>query len=309
MQDAYDPILDWSTEGRAALLAERGQEICLLLDYAFTEFLDREDARLSQYFGKASDPVAKAVEWSANAFATRNIDPAKLHPESRSFRLFTEVEFWLAQKVGTRAYQTIRNRRPPPVDDTPAEPPRRASDRHLERLAAGCRQLVRRTTPQLLTWWLVGTQRFRRACFEWEEDTLDTPDGLSPKQRSFATADALWRFLCLHLELLEDVPATNSSLFSPAPPTFPYRPKDAEIARTMELRVKQFRERRRAEIRELVRRCLSVAERPLKKSDEIDRSLDTSLARESLLNSLFHHYSLDDPDAASRVKALPRGLA
>ena len=57
-----------------------------------------------------ADPVEEAADSCIARFSEGNMDPLKLHSGSRSWRLFTEVRFWLAQRVGARALPAVMKR-------------------------------------------------------------------------------------------------------------------------------------------------------------------------------------------------------
>jgi hypothetical protein len=104
----YESIEDFGVEARTRLVDTRGDEIRLLLDSAFSDFVDAEpDVSLAAFGFHGDDPIVDAVRWAMDRFASADLDVSRIHPGSRSFRIFTEVRFWLAQKAG-HFHQTTR---------------------------------------------------------------------------------------------------------------------------------------------------------------------------------------------------------
>ncbi|AKJ07773.1 hypothetical protein ATI61_107222 [Archangium gephyra] len=244
----YEPISDWSPAGRSALVARRGAELRLLLDTAFTEFCDQQDLAAFGFHG--DDPIAEAVEWCITGFVERDLDPLKLHAGSRSFRLFTEVAFWLSQKVGARALERLlRVRRDPanPEDLPGAEdvwdPPEAPASLRLkdlqERLARTLRELRHRTCADLVGYWLRGTQRLRARLFGWNEEAQVQHPATSKTRTSAHVHDARFRFQCLHQGLLQDaethpeLAATREMLFRPCANEVPYRRPARQVAQAL----------------------------------------------------------------------------
>jgi hypothetical protein len=243
-EDVYEPILDFDVGARRRLVEARRDEILLLLDRAFSDFVDAEpDVSLAAFGFRGDDPVAEVVAWAVERFASASLDPAQLHPRSRSFRLFTEVRFWLAQKVGRQAYDHIINAgrrsetsRAAPADDEVAG----ATTAALEFGAALAGEMPAfrdRTCADLVGFWLVGTKRLRRDWFGWREagDVSEEAASLSKKQRSLYAHDAMFRFLCCLHRL---VPAASDAraefvyelaALSGCPNAPPYRVADRAI--------------------------------------------------------------------------------
>jgi hypothetical protein len=247
MGNPYEPIDDWSPSGRASLVAQRGTEIRLLLDAAFTTFCDEHD--LAAFGFRGDDLVAEAVEWCVNAFVQRDLDPAKLRAGSRSFRLFTEVRFWLAQKVGARALGQLLQVRQEAAGLTgaaveeppsPAEPPLGLRLGWLrERLARTLRELGRRTCADLVGYWLRGTQGLRARLFHWSEQGHVQEWAASKTRISAHVHDARFRFQCLHNGLVDETasePAlrvVREMLLSPCDNEVPYRRAAREVMRAL----------------------------------------------------------------------------
>ncbi|TKC96483.1 hypothetical protein [Polyangium fumosum] len=172
----YDPIDDWTPEGRRRLVEARGDEIRALLDLAFTDFVETHEVGLSSFGFRGDDPVSEAVEWSMKRFVDADIDPAYLHPGSRSLRLFTEARFWLHQKVGREGYGRLLAA--PRSPEVPREEAHGGEGDGLDpgaveefgkTLAATLRTLGHRTCADLAGFWLEATRTLRRAWFGWRE--------------------------------------------------------------------------------------------------------------------------------------------
>jgi len=243
----YEPISDWTRSGRAALVEKRGTELRLLLDTAFTEFCDQQDLAAFGFHG--DDPIAEAVEWCITEFVRRDLDPMRLHAGSRSFRLFTEVPFWLSQKVGARAFQRlihVRHDSAAPIDATEPhdEPsPPMSLKRLQEGLARTLRELRHRTCADLVGYWLRGTKQLRARLFGWSEEG-DVENPASSKTRTSAHVhDARFRFQCLHQGLIDDTAvdpaliAAREMLFRPCTNKVPYRRPARQVAEALPLGV------------------------------------------------------------------------
>lgn len=315
-QSPYTPIHDWSPRGRRRLVEERGDELRLLLDLAFTEFVDHHDVPLSAFrFGRdGGDPVTEAVEWCIERFQSGHIDPARLHVESRTTRLFTEVAFWLAQRetgLGFRrvmATWSARNNSDEALRGT-VSPAAADLSYTLEdvrgRLASTLRLLARSTCEDLVTGWLLGTASERADWFDWP-DTPAQPIEWSPKQRSLYVADALFRFFVL-LECLLDQESPHPSdvvaslsLFSPCSNEPPYRLPDAAVAIELTLDgSRQASRLRKTGTCRLIQLCLGLA-------GDGEPSLRRELARLHLRPSLLHQHNLNDQaELRTLLRSLP----
>ena len=247
--DTYDPIEDWTPDGRRLLVAARGDEIRALLDLAFSDFVDDSRVGLSAFGFRGDDPVTAAVEWSIKRFLSSDLDSAALHPGSRGFRLFTEVRFWLSQKVGSRGYRRILSYRFSPGDGEQVPEGDGAGDDEdvgatdaavlafARELAATLRVLGSRTCAEMIGFWLEGTKVLRREWFGWRDrgGLSEVGSRLPKKQRSFYSHDAMFRFLCLFRDLVPaepDDPAERAlvlTTLSPCESSPPYRVSDREI--------------------------------------------------------------------------------
>lgn len=314
----YEPIEDFSREGRRRLVEERGEEIRLLLDKAFTEFLDAEpDVSLAAVGFRGDDPVFDAVEWAVKRFAAGDLDPAKLSEGSRSFRLFTEVRFWLSQKAGRPGYDRLVAAAKRAPDATPpeknasagADPNREVLD-FGQALADALPSFQARTCADLVGYWLEGTKRLRRDWFGWRDrgELSEAAERRSKKQRSIHTHDAMFRFLCCFLQL---VPAASSvaadvalelTCLSGCPDRSPYRRPDrhvcGELARFGVRGPRQVSALRKEGARSFLHRCLNRA------CDDIDTArgrLTSALAQKSLSATTLHALEIEN-DIALRAR-------
>lgn len=266
--EEYPTIGDWSVEARRALVGAEGPRIRALLDLAFTEFCDRHE--LSRWGFHGDDPVEEAVEWCVERFgAEKPIDPGQLPTASRGFRLFTQPEWWLAQKVTTRGHRArlaaCRSRRTAgadvrrrDADDEPSAEPsagregrgstgmsdagRRAEDRMADaldstrfpdRLRSTLRVLFRRTCADIVGFWLRGTASWRARMFDWNEPCSAEEFEVAGKALSFRVHDALFRFQCVFLNLFhtqsESAQVVVATMFSGVPNAPPYRQADRDV--------------------------------------------------------------------------------
>ena len=198
----YELIEDWSIEARAELVQKRGSEIRLLLDEAFTILLDNPNSTLSEFGFKDCDPVTQAVEWCVERFTSVDIDPDKLNKGSNSFRLFTEVNFWLTQKTGKQGHKAIINRRSKTnnIDDSNTNSTNDHSDsldlskrNELEAgekitavrtafdksLASTLHRMLHCTCYDLVTFWLKGTETLRSNLFDRPVEDQISIDSIS----------------------------------------------------------------------------------------------------------------------------------
>lgn len=250
----YAPIEDWSVAGRRALASAHGVEIRLLLDEAFSRFADTASLAPFRFLpaDDGGDPITAAVEWCVDRFSTGNLDPNLVRPSSRNFRLFTEVKFWLCQKVGRIACDRILRREqkhaerghdaePPAdlqVDTTGLSTRERMLMEFQQSLSSALRELGHCTCADLVGFWLLGTARLRGEWFGWTDAGAisQEAEALRKKNRSMALHDALFRFLCcyhrLPAEPKPDLSCTvaHATLFRPCQNIFPYRCSDEQVA-------------------------------------------------------------------------------
>lgn len=302
----HEPIVDWSVEGRRRLVEERGDEIRLALDEAFTDFLDESEIGLRAFGFRADDPVSEAVEWCVARFGDGDLNPGRLRTGSASFRLFTEVEFWLSQKVGGQAYRRIRavRREERDVERLASAPEQRTLAGFGRALGATLERLRDRTCAALVEFWLFGTRALRSKWFGWDES--GTVPEVSLKARSFHAADAQYRFAAI----FEDVLATSTparevairACFSGCTDAPPYRATDAEIRGSFpKLPAHELSRHRVQGLAEILSTLLDHAEAEV---DEMEDGLRRELLRRTLTPSLLHAHHLEDPALHSRIRRL-----
>jgi hypothetical protein len=314
----YESIVDWSREGRARLVEQRGDEIRALLRLAFGSFCERRE--LGPFGFRGEDPLDEAVEWSVARFATSELDPKRCTP---TFRIFTEVRFWLAQKVGAGAYSRIMRTHVEGRYADPPEGPRASNDepgrshevldamhRHL---ATTLQQLAARTCADLVGYWLGGTRRLRSAWFGWNVTSEIDNASASKKQRSFHVHDAMFRYQCLHQGLIPDADgsaptvAVRESMFRPCENRPPYRRPDDEIAPLLPAAhitgPRSVGKLRRAGLAAILGQLFLFFDRDAKDEQEI---LERVLLRRSLSATTVHALDLERrDDLLTRVKSLP----
>jgi len=280
----YEPISDWTQPARAALVETRGAEIRLLLDTAFTELCDTRD--LAAFGFRGDDLVASAVEWCVARFAQGELDPGRLPVASRSFRLFTEVHFWLAQKVG--AHQLNRLLQPP----QPALP---TSALGVEDLLAGLREglgralrtLRHRTCADLVTYWLRGSQRVLALLGKKVPGEAPLPPASNKTRLSVHVHDARFRFQCLYRHLVDDTSsrleavAVREILFSACENAVPYRRPAAEVAPALPGPTRGAREIRHLCQDGAAELLATLVERLSSSPDGVVERLDWMLGREA----------------------------
>ncbi len=314
---AYEPIADWSREGRRRLVEVRGAHLRVLLDEAFTQAVDG-GLSLASFRFHGEDSVTEAVEWCIARFEAMDLDPGRLHPESRSLRLFTEVAFWLAQREGVAGYRratrapraeghtTLNNARED-VDDALDQ------QRHLDRVRKGLNALHDRCCASLVAWWLEGAADLRRVLFAPHDTPATWPpcaaEKHSPKERSFHIADALFRYYALFTGLVQDhddeLPhrACVLTWFSPCGEEPPYEvSREAVRAVLHDMPSRQMTTLRHEGVRALIRQCTDHAVAALR----CDVALDRHLARASIRASVLHRFKVDDEELSRRIKALTK---
>lgn len=323
----HEPITDWSREGRSLLVREQGDRMRALLEEAFDTFLDDKAAGLMAFRFRSDDPVAEAVEWCVDRFQSADLDPQRLHPGSRSWRLFTEASFWLSQREGAAGYRRILAQFAAGAGAAPAlrsddASPEAAATTNLEarrlrdRIVAGVIVLRNACCAALVGWWLLGSARQRRAWFadgdppsRWEA-ALDADDDRTPKQRSTHIADALFRYLALFADLVhrdgnESHRACVRTWFAPCDNRPPYEvSRETVLAATGDLTSRQMTTLRHDGVTTLVRRCVALAERPSGDGDPLPRAL----ARSSLRRTVLHRFKIEDETLAARIATLKKAV-
>lgn len=325
---SYEPIANWSREGRARLVREQGDRMRALLEAAFETFVAEEGVALRAFRFHGDDPIPEAVEWCVERFQTADLDPARLHEGSRSWRIFTEVGFWLAQREGKAGYRRALVRRAMGANalDRVAladESPEAVASNHVdvqrmrERIVGGAILLRDTCCAALVGWWLVGSARERRAWFA-DDEQPDPWDGAfaadpprNPKERSFHVADALFRYLALFAGLVQHEGGDLShracvrTWFDRCSNEPPYEVARVAVRAALgDLPSRQMTTLRHDGVTTLIRRCLALAERP---SDDGDPRV-RALARSSLRLSLLHRFKIEDAALTDRIHSLKGAL-
>jgi hypothetical protein len=228
--------IDFDHGARMQLVADHRAQIETLLAGGF-DLLENEGISL-QRFGFPS--TLDAVDWAINRFATGQFDPSKL--KTRTWRLFSQGRFWLAQKIGMLAYKRIVAE----LKSAPLRTETAPSASHSETAVSTeeHEELIRVTgktlgqlnalvrAPGLIADWLSGTERLRRW---WLFPAPESPEQIIParhkKDRSFRMHDAMFRFQCVAHDLLgpdqdEERQIVLAWLFSPAGNVPPFRVED-----------------------------------------------------------------------------------
>lgn len=329
MAAAYPPILDWSMPGRRALLAAHSTTIRLLLDESFSAFLDQTS--LAAFGFTDSDPVAQAVAWSMQRFVEAELDPNRLLPASRSFRLFTEIGFWLSQRVGAPRYRSIMrslslqstcSSSPSQVDVAPdfsaGQREQVILDAFAEQLGLTLHMLRVRTCSDMVGFWLEATERERAHWFGWHKQgsISDASRERSKKDRSLYRCSALFRFQCLLHEITartrDDLAETVAelTLLQPCDNCPPYRRKDDLVKNDLPVLdgqgVRALRQLLREGSSSFLRRLLAILEQPLLSEA---RRLEWALLRRALSPSTLHAIDLEsDHELVQRIRQLPDPL-
>ncbi len=312
----YPRIVDWSAEGRRALVAAHESEIRCLLEETFSLFLDEPEASLRAYGFRGDDPVIEAADWSLLRFRDGDIDSARISPEDRSLQLFTRARFWLSQKVGEPNRRRIeaerlgRGRSDVAIEGVAGGPGAGVehSDTALA-VATALKALATRTCPTIVAYWFRGAAAMRAAWFGWEVPGPAVPAGVSGKDHSFFTADALFRFSALFGNLVPTAgPVTTRACvetwFSPCADSPPFRVLDDEVARRLGLATTREAQRERhAGILLLIHRVLDAAEATVG-----ERDADGAVLRAGLRAGLLNAYRIEDHNLAGRLAALPREI-
>lgn len=305
----YPKITDWSVDGRTQLVSDH-PEIRYLLDEAFSNFVDTRGGLIAFGF-IGDDPVRIAVDWALDRFAHGDLDPEKLHPQSCSFRLFTEVTFWLAQKVGGANARRIL-RRMEIADQaqihTAAQGIHENStiefDKLRSSLAATANQLNRRTCKDMLGYWLEGSEKMRKQWFGWYEPAPSLP-AISGSSRSKHIADALFRF-CVIFTKLESTADTVCIrwLFTPCENTAPYQRSMADLRRDFpNVSVLALKNDRTSSVAKLLFQIADCGhERP---EDGVTEHVLVS--RASIKRTILFLYNLErNAELAHRIKTIPQ---
>ncbi|MCY1021718.1 hypothetical protein [Pyxidicoccus sp. MSG2] len=320
------PITDWSKAGCASLVQEHREVLALLLRHSLAQVAKPygEQNLLDAFRFRTLDD---AVDWCLERFATGTLKPGKLGPPSRSWRLFTQARFWLSQREGAAGFQRKMQQLEAACrrDLAPAEPPESevapAPDldvqRLVERLSHTLSELLARTCPDLVTWWLRATEELRSLWFE-----LPIPEPAHEprmkKERSIRIHDALFRFACLFCRLLlhekDAVPshlAVAEWLFRRCQNVPPYRRTEEEIAAALPLSApkekRAIQRLRREGVSALIHQLISSLDVPTETADAV-ALMEWQLLRMSVTKTTLTAFALDEgasPELERRIEALP----
>jgi hypothetical protein len=319
----HEPIIDWSREGRTRLVQEQGDRMRALLEVAFETFLDDKGVGLAAFRFRSDGPVAEAVEWCVERFQSADIDPGKLRAGSNSWRLFTEVSFWLSQRETAAGYRRALAHRKgeysdveeaPSTDESPETVATRDIDarRVRDRISDGVIALRETCCAALVGWWLIGSARQRRVWFENDDladewnTALAADQGRTSKERSFHIADALFRYLALFAGLVrrdgdESHRACVQTWFDRCVNEPPYEaPRAAVRAALGGLPSRQMTSLRHDGVITLIRRCVALTDRSWREVDPLVNALSLS----SLRLSLLHRFRIKDDDLEARIRSL-----
>lgn len=269
-QIALSAISDGSRDGRKRWFDRFGDAATVILDRAFTDA--HEELDLCEFGFDADSPIAAAVEFAVNRFlGDFNLDKVRAH--DRNLMLFTRATFWLAHRVGARAYPAVlsRARREPVLNSGTAIELVRdleddsggkaggasiggpfAEDALSSTLGSTLWELTTRTCVAMSTYWIRATRPLvARGMWVSPETLTAAPtdvgepclDGdITPPMRARFRALAVWRFVCLLLDVVdgsEDDPdheAGVATWFSPCPNARPYRNDVATLRRSARFR-------------------------------------------------------------------------
>ncbi len=320
------PITDWSKEGRASLVREHREVVALLLSHSLAQVAKSygEQNLLDAFRFKTLDD---AVDWCLERFATGTLEPGKLSPPLRSWRLFTQARFWLSQREGAAGFQRKMQEleaacrrdsaRAEPLESEVAPVPDLDVQRLVERLSRTLAELLDRTCPDLVTWWLRATEELRSLWFELPI-TEPAHEPRMKKERSIRIHDALFRFACLFRGLLlhekDAAPshlAVREWLFRRCRNVPPYRRTEEEIAAALPLTVpkekRAIQHLRRAGVSALIHQLISSLDVPTETADAV-ALMEWQLMRVSVTKTTLTAFALDEgasPELERRIEALP----
>ncbi|AKI98651.1 hypothetical protein ATI61_10651 [Archangium gephyra] len=330
MEQRYPEITDWSKEGRARLVMEHRPVLSEMLRHSLEQVAEPYGVEaLLRAFGFST--LEDAVDWSLQAFIERELELTRI---PRSWKLFTQPRFWLAQRTGLPGFrrkmaelEALRRRgqhvseAQPTLSDDAAEKPRVEEEleqqRLRERLIATLRLLRDRTCASLVLWWLRATDGLRTGWFDPPVPPV-REDDLSKKARSLITHDALFRFQCLHRQLVQEDGSSGLAhqvvrewLFRPCGDTPPYRRDDAEVARSLPegapRQTRALHHLRRQGVTALLEKLIDAAGVP-PAGDEVETLFEWTLLTHSVTRTTLTTFKLDEgamPELARRIDSLP----
>jgi hypothetical protein len=228
--DLKTPI-DFTPEARRRLVTEQRDAIEVLLALGFDQLADKGISL--EPFGFRSTP--DAVAWALARFETGTFDVAKLR--CRTWRLFTQGRFWLAQKVGKKGYRRLvaeQSQRPARrAIEPPAPPSSGPDDDELKKLVEQAGETLMTLhrlviAPGLISDWIAATEGLRS---KWLFPPASGPAPLPPKGKVDKTRrhhEAMFRYQCVAHDLVDandgdERAAVVACLFSRAENTPPFR--------------------------------------------------------------------------------------
>lgn len=331
MEQRYPEITDWTKEGRARLVTAHRPVLAEMLRHALEQVAEPYGAEsLLEAFGFQT--LEEAVEWSMDAFIEREFDLARI---PRSWRLFAQPRFWLAQRAGMLGFRRKmaelealrrKSRQTPEAPHAPsedaAEAPRFEDEveqrRMRERLIATLRRLRDRTCASLVLWWLRATDGLRTGWFDPPVPDM-REESLSKKSRSLIAHDALFRFQCLHRQLVQEEGAVELAhqvarewLFQPCTDAPPYRRDDAQVARSLPegapRQPRVLHRLRREGVADLLEKLINAAGPP-PDAEDVVALFEWMLLRHSVTKTTLTAFKLDEgvmPGLAERIASLPK---
>ncbi|MCY1031458.1 hypothetical protein OV207_08325 [Corallococcus sp. BB11-1] len=331
MQPRYPEIDDLSKEGRARLVMAHRPVLAEMLRHSLELVAEPYGIEtLLDSFGFST--VEEAVDWILDAFIEREFDWARL---PANWRLFTRPRFWLAQRAGVLGFrrkmaemEALRRRgqqlpeNPPALSEGAAEEPSVEDEleqrRMRERLIATLRQLRDRTCASLVLWWLRATDGLRAGWFDPPVPPVGA-ENLSKKSRSLFAHDALFRFQCIHQQLIQEAPARDMAqqlvrewLFRPCADVPPYRQSDAELARALPegtpRPLRTIQQLRREGVAALIDRLIEAASVPPAGKEE-EALFEWILLKHSVARTTLTVFKLDEgamPQLTKRIDSIPK---
>lgn len=327
----YPAITGWSKQERSALVQEHRELLAALLHQAFSSLAERygEQGLLDAFRFETLDD---AVDWCLERFATGDLDPGKVSPPLRTWRLFTVPGFWLAQREGRAGYlrkiATLKAAGERATEHSPdlehqgelqdqADAPGALDIKRLiEGWADTLRKLLNCTCPSLVIWWLRATEGLRAGWFDLPIPDL-TMEPVSKKTRSVLAHDALLRFQGLHRALVQEGDsvglahlAVREWLFRPCRDVPPYRRSEKEIAEELpEVAPRDERtiqKLRRQGVEALIFKLVDEAGR-IPSQEEPVALAEWQLLRQSLTKTTLVAFKLDEgsrPELDQRISGL-----
>jgi hypothetical protein len=330
MEPRYPEISDWSHEGRAQLVATHRAVFSEMLRCSLEHVAEPYGIEL--FLGKFGfDTLEDAVDWSLEAFKERTFDLKRI---PNSWKLFTVPRFWLAQRTGLPGFRRImaelessrlsRQRTSDFPEDSRegwSEAPHSEEEEDQRRLRGrliATLQLLRdRTCASLVLWWLRATDELRSGWFDPPVPPV-AGEHLSKKERSLISHDALFRFQCLHRQLVREGACelthqvVREWLFRPCADAPPYRREDADVVRSLPAgaspRARELWRLRREGVVSLVELLVERAG-VLPGNGEVEALFEVKLLRQSVSKTTLTVFKLDEeamPELSRRIDSLAK---